>query len=667
VEVCAGVETAFHTLLATAASLAAVLVAIRSRPERAPERAGVLRGLESLRGFDAAALFLADGSGRILHANDVAGEVYGRRREELLGMRLRDLRHESAPRVADAPAVQERDGRLAFPSIHERADGGSFPVEVTTRAIVLDGLDHSLAIIRDVTEERLAQVAMKEGTEQYQAVFQSLAMVQFGLDTDGRFTLLEGRGLEALRLKPGELVGRTIYEVARELPDLIKGYLRALGGTIFSGDYRIGRHHFDVHWAPLLCEDGSIRGVSGIGLEVTARVMAERARKETESRLVAAERLASMGRLAAGVAHEINNPLAWVMSNLEFAIGRLEQAKGEPELIETLGEAKLGAERVRDIVRDLRVFARSEGETGGACDVVGVVRASLAMARNELRHRAQVETRFETVPPVGIPQRQLGQVLVNLLVNAAQAIREGSAADNFVRVGVRAQDGGVLIEVQDTGSGMATPVRDRIFEPFFTTKEGEGMGLGLALCKTMVQEAGGTITVESEAGRGSTFRVWLPPAQHPTPTPTPPPLGPPLGSPSAEAGGPAAGARRRARSRLLVVDDEPLVGKTVARALGEHDVEYVPDAQEALDRIHAGSRYDALICDLMMPEMTGMDLAKRLADEEHELSRHMVFLTGGAFTDRARAFLALTRAPVVEKPFEQAQLKLSVDRALRGP
>jgi CheY-like chemotaxis protein len=249
--------------------------------------------------------------------------------------------------------------------------------------------------------------------------------------------------------------------------------------------------------------------------------------------------------------------------------------------------------------------------------------------------------------------------MVNLLVNAAQAIREGSAADNVVRVGVRPDGDDVLIEVQDSGCGMPPGVRDRIFEPFFTTKKGDGMGLGLALCQTMVQEAGGRIAVESAPGAGSTFRIWLPTMAATEAAATPAP-GPASSAPPPNPPPPPA-----RRSRLLVVDDEPLVGKTVARALWEHDVEYVADAREALDRIHRGTRYDALICDLMMPEMTGMDLAQRLSDEQHELSSRMVFLTGGAFTDRARTFVALTRAPVVEKPFEHAQLKQSVERVLR--
>jgi len=489
-------------------------------------------------------------------------------------------------------------------------------------------------------------------------------MLQFSLDADGRFTLLEGRALEALRLRPGELAGRSIFEVAKELPEVIGAYLKALRGLAFSGVSTVGRRSFDVHWAPLLREDGSIRGVTGVGLDVTERVAAERARKETEARLVAAERLVSMGRLAAGVAHEINNPLAFVVSNLELAAERVEGI-GDGELAELVAEARIGADRVRDIVRDLRVFARSDGESGAGCDAATVARVSLAMARNELRHRARVETRVEDVGLVAIPERQLGQILVNLLMNAAQAIREGAAAENLIRLVVRADGENVLIEVQDSGCGMRPEVRDRVFEPFFTTKQGEGMGLGLAICQTMVLEAGGRIAAESTPGEGSTFRLWLPTAAAVSPRPAE--TQPPAGRVSIVRPLPPVGAEPIRRSRLLVVDDAPLIGKTVARALAGHDVEYVGDAREALERLLAGTiLYDAVICDLMMPEMTGMELAQRLVDVSHRLSDRIVFLTGGAFTDRARAFVALTRAPVIQKPFERHHLEEGVASVLRG-
>jgi PAS domain S-box-containing protein len=657
----------FHASLAALAALGAAAMAIRARPAPAPELRALRKGLELLRGFDAAVLVLGDAAGRILFVNDVAAEVYGRTREELLGMQLADLRHASDP-SAPGPwrAADVDDPRRTLGAVHERADGTPFPVEISSQALVLDGRPHSFTVIHDVTEERLAHAAMAEGFAQHRAIFRSVPMVQFSLDADGRFTTLEGRGLEGLKVGPDELVGRSLFELAQELPGLVACFARALRGEVFSAASTIGARSFDVHWAPLAEESGSIRGVTGVALDVTARVAAERARKETEAQLVAAERLASMGRLAAGVAHEINNPLAFVMSNLELASERI-QGSGDEELVALVGEARLGAERVRDIVRDLRVFARSDGEAGGGCDAANVARVSLAMARNELRHRARVETQFEEVGPVAIPERQLGQILVNLLVNAAHAIREGAARENVIRLAVRSDGPSVLIELRDSGCGMRPEVRDRIFEPFFTTKQGEGMGLGLALCKTMVQEAGGRIAVESAPGEGSTFRVWLPTVEAVAATSVTTPV------PRAATADSATRPRRPAaveplvRSKLLVVDDEPLIGRTVARALAEHDVDYVPDAREALSLLLCdGVRYDAVICDLMMPEMSGMDLAQRLVDASHELSKRIVFLTGGAFTDRARAFVALTHAPVLHKPFERQHLKECVASVIRG-
>jgi PAS domain S-box-containing protein len=641
-------------------SFRAAAASRRAQPTltQAPELGALRLGLELMRGFDAAVVALVDAAGRILFVNDVAAVVYGRRRDELLGMRLAELRHAQAPAE---PSGEANGAPVA--SVHERADGTPFPVEVGKLSLQLDGQPFVLAIIRDVTEERLTTEAMSEGAAQHRTIFSSLPMVQFTIDADGRFEMLEGRGLEGVGLRPGSLVGVSVYEAAKEIPAAIAAFLRAVSGEPFSSVLRIGRRSFEIHWVPVRRENGTIRGVSGVALDVTARVAAERARKESEAQLMAADRLASMGRLAAGVAHEINNPLAWVMSNLELAAERIGVA--DPELAELVADARVGAERVRDIARDLRVFARSEQEGGSGCDAAAVARVSLSMARNELRHRARVETHFEPVARVAIPERQLGQVLVNLLVNAAQAIGEGAAAENRIGVTIRPEGEGVLIEVADSGCGMRPEIRDRIFEPYFTTKRGDGMGLGLALCQTMVTEAGGRIAVESAPGKGTTFRIHLPTlaAVSAGSGETPAPTSASRLTPARPR--PAVSLAAPRRTRLLVVDDEPLIGKTVARALAEHEVEYVGDAREALDRILGGANYDAVICDLMMPEMTGMDLAQRLLDAEHELADRMVFLTGGAFSDRARAFIELTHAPVVQKPFERKTLKDGVAAVLR--
>ncbi|HET9555182.1 MAG TPA: ATP-binding protein [Anaeromyxobacteraceae bacterium] len=244
--------------------------------------------------------------------------------------------------------------------------------------------------------------------------------------------------------------------------------------------------------------------------DVTARRQAE-----------AASRLAGVGTLAAGAAHEINNPLGGVLGNLTFlrdglaGLGEaVPPARREEvaELSRAVEDAREGATRVRDVVRSLKSFSRPDEGEQEPTDLAAVVESAVGLTRHDLRHRARVTTRFEPAPAVLASGRRLEQVFVNLLVNAAQAIPEGRAEENEVAVSVGPGPGGqVVAEVRDTGAGMTPEVRAHLFEPFFTTKPvGSGTGLGLAICHGIVSAHGGRIEVESAPGAGSTFRVVLP-------------------------------------------------------------------------------------------------------------------------------------------------------------
>jgi signal transduction histidine kinase len=230
-----------------------------------------------------------------------------------------------------------------------------------------------------------------------------------------------------------------------------------------------------------------------------------------------ADRMASVGTLAAGVAHEINNPLAFILANLEFAIGELGDAGASAEVSPALTEARAGPLRVREIVRDLRAFSRAEPGGSEVVDPRSVLQSAIGLAQNEIRHRARLDVDAGEIPLVVASERRLGQVLVNLLINAAQAIPEGRAAENVVCATTgTAPDGRARIEISDTGSGIAPELLGQIFDPFFTTKPvGVGTGLGLSICHGIVAALGGEIQVESAAGKGSTFRVLLPPAIEP--------------------------------------------------------------------------------------------------------------------------------------------------------
>jgi signal transduction histidine kinase/CheY-like chemotaxis protein len=389
-------------------------------------------------------------------------------------------------------------------------------------------------------------------------------------------------------------------------------------------------------------------------------------RRLLHARLALADRMVSVGTLAAGVAHELNNPLAYVNANLAFLAERLDaleahaaKAIGPPaaadlvtQLEDALRDARDGAERMRVIVRDLKTFSRAEEERSGPVELHPVLESCVHMAWNEIRHRARLRRDLAPVPPVTGNEARLGQVFLNLLVNAAHAIPEGRVAENEIVVRTLPAGGRrVAVEIRDTGCGIPPENLKRIFDPFFTTKPpGVGTGLGLSICHGIVSALGGEIEVESVPGRGSTFRVVLPAAD-----------------PAVEARRPESVVEARPRGRILDVDDEPLVGTVIQRTLqGQHDVTVVSSARAALERLDAGERFDLVLTDLLMPEMSGMDLHRELVRRDPDLARRTVFLTGGAFTPAAREFLERESVECVEKPFELAPFRALLARKLGG-
>jgi signal transduction histidine kinase len=379
-------------------------------------------------------------------------------------------------------------------------------------------------------------------------------------------------------------------------------------------------------------------------------------RRKMQEQLLISDRMASVGTLAAGVAHEINNPLAAIIANLEFLSDDFASGdvftRGE-QMRAQLSDAREGAERLRHIVRDLKVFSRStEHERRGPVDVERVMESSLRMAWTEVRHRATVVKEYGNVPPVDALEARLGQVFLNLVVNAAHAIREGNVEGNRIRIATRVDDAGqIVVEIADTGAGIAPENLSRIFDAFFTTKPaGVGTGLGLSICHRIVTDLGGTIAVESELGKGTTFRLTLPRAGV---AEVPQAAAPPA---------PAAAARR---GRILLIDDDPAIGRTLTRLFGQdHDLTLVDGAAEALAILSSGRTFDVIFCDLMMPQMTGMDLHALIARDVPGQLERMVFMTGGAFTPGAQAFLESVPNTRIDKPFDLRQLRAIVAERL---
>jgi two-component system, NtrC family, sensor kinase len=233
------------------------------------------------------------------------------------------------------------------------------------------------------------------------------------------------------------------------------------------------------------------------------------------SELAMADRLISIGMLAAGVAHELNNPLSYVLANLRVSAELVQDSESLSlseinELRDALRDALEGAKRLRTIIRDLKTLSRHDDEGKAGVDLRRCVESALTMSWNEIRHRARLEKTFGDIPFVEANEGKMVQVFLNLLVNAAQAIEPGDVSRNLIRVTTGVENRQVFVRVSDSGPGIPEELRRRIFEPFFTTKDKVGTGLGLAICHDIIEKSGGRLEVDSVLGQGATFTVWLP-------------------------------------------------------------------------------------------------------------------------------------------------------------
>ncbi len=409
--------------------------------------------------------------------------------------------------------------------------------------------------------------------------------------------------------------------------------------------------------SPIIEESGALHGVVVVFRDITEQ-------RRLAQRLALADRMVSIGTLAAGIAHELNNPLAFVTSNIEFALGELTRLTEElaptnasrasldalSESLDALGEARDGAARAATIVKDMKVFTRAEADGKLLVDVNRAASLAVRLVNTEIKHRAELELRLGSAPPVLADEGKLVQVLVNVLTNAVQALDDKPAHTISVSTGLEGDR--VVIRISDTGKGIPAEHIGRIFEPFFTTKPvGEGLGLGLSIAHTIVTGFGGTITADSVPDEGTAVVISLPPAE-------------PVHAAVTDKRRSAAAAMSRAR--VLVVDDETLICTAIRRILTKHGIEVVVEGRgrAAFDRLANGERYDVVLCDLMMPGFSGVDLYEGLDDAAPDMKSRIVFMTGNAFTPRASELFENTQNVRLEKPFVPADLTRAVTEVM---
>ena len=509
--------------------------------------------------------------------------------------------------------------------------------------------------------ERDAQALLPAGSEFFERSLDHLCIVGF----DGRFVRVNPAWTTTLGWNIEELHATASIELVH--PEDRAATLAGRAG-LHRGDALVGLKN------RYRCKDGSYRWfewrsiaeldrkfVYAAARDITDQVLAEdqlrAARVEQEKlklQLLIADRMASVGTLAAGSAHEINNPLVSVTTNIAMMIEELGTlasivpAERLAELARMANEVRTGAEQIGNIVRGLKTFARVSEERHAVVDLKQVIELAIMLARSELEHRARLVLDYGVTPKVVADDARLGQVLINLLVNAMQAIPEGASTTNEIRIVTSTDaEGRAVIEVRDTGAGIPPELAERIFDPFFTTKAiGVGTGLGLSICHNIITSMGGQLSVTSEPARGTTFRVVLPAA-----------------APRAEVAraGPSA-TPVDTRGTVLVVDDDTLVGAVLRRVLKSHDVTVTSSGKQALAVLETGQRFDLILSDLMMPEMSGMELYAHISSAFPEAAERMVFMSGGTFTAGANTFLEAVPNLRIEKPFEPRSLRELVQR-----
>ncbi len=613
------------------------------------------------------AMVVFNDRGEIQMLNSRTKELFGYAAEDLIGHSVETLFCERvlAERAEHRAAFFQNPRRLqlgAEERIHcRRADGSEFPAEICLNpAQTRDGV-HIIAAIRDIGARVEIEDALRESEARLASTLNSIGEGVVATDLQGIVTRINPAAEQVTGYTRGEAIGRRIDEVYRVLSEKTRQpvstpiHALASGRTTVAPNARLvtrdnRERAISQSAAPIRKPTGEVLGVVLAFRDVTAQ-------REMQEQLHISERMVSLGTMAAGIAHEINNPLAALIGNLDVLMEDMRRPPGEPFPLpgfvdEVLRDVREAAEQVRLIVKDLKVFSRSDDDSRGPVDVQRLLESALRLAWNEVRHRARLVKEWQVVPPVIANEARLGEVFVNLIVNAAQAIPEGHADRNEIRLVTRLDEvGRVAIEVRDTGVGIPAQIRARIFDPFFTTKPvGVGTGLGLAICHRIITELGGDITVASVPGEGSTFRVTLPIAQADRVAPD------------------AAHTEResaRPRGTVLVIDDDGLIRSFVRRALsGAHEVTVESCSEDALARIERGERFDLILCDVMMPQMTGLELYELVAACAPEQAKRFAFITGGAFTGAMQRVLEATGTPRLDKPFHAERLREMVDGIL---
>jgi len=583
------------------------------------------------------ALLALDADGRIIRHNAAASELFGRSGDSLLGTALRSL---IARADRDSLAAHLRDTNRAPHRldlhVKHRDNSPRIAAVVVTHVSAKD-IGEGVAVIcaRDVTAERQATTDLTRSESRYRHLFETASDAIMTFDSLGRFTTVNGAAEQISGYTHQDLIGRFFGPLLaiEALPRALIEFRRALSGAAGQFEttmvHKSGeRRHLTVNYA---CPERSH--------EVICMIRDATSEKHLQQQLIQAEKMAAIGQLVSGVAHELNNPLASISAFAQLILLEESRPDDHRHSAEVICSE---AHRAARIVHNLLTFARQHKVEKVSVDINVVIQDTLELRASELQlHGIEVDCDLDqqTPPLTMVDIHQLQQVLFNLITNAEQAMTTLSHARHRLVLRTRTLADIVRIEIEDTGPGIAPEAMHQIFNPFFTTKPtGMGTGLGLSISLGIVGEHGGRIWAENIGG-GARFSVELPRIEcdvRPSLTVAPAKLAP-----------------RPEALRILVADDEETLRVALTRFLASkgHAVVAVGSGSEAIWRAEGDEAFDVVLLDLHMPDVSGREVFARWQRDYRPLSERVVFITGDIVSPDMQSFLRGSGRPYIAKPF----------------
>ncbi|MGD0425788.1 MAG: ATP-binding protein [Candidatus Acidiferrales bacterium] len=603
----------------------------------------------------AEALLVVSAKGIIQRANPRAGELLRCHEGDLaqadLGEFLLEPPREQFSQLCAVQAVAKELSSL------EGALANGFAVRISFRA-VLGGTQNLLLCLEDGAVVRRAEGKWRQAEAELTSVLDAMQTGTILLDAAGRIRFCNARfgqyfGMERRQLQSLESFGNLTALVAPRFraPENFDAPWKsfAVGQGVPGHDElemtRPTRRILERFARPVLDREGRAVGWLELYYDVTGE-------RQIQSKLLQTEKMAAVGQLVSGIAHELNNPLTAIMG-----YGQLLLGQGlPPEQYSEASKVFQQAERARRIVKNLLYFARENEPERTRVDLNEIVERTLALRSYELRvENILVECELAAdLPETMADPYQLQQVVLNLLMNAEQALLQ-ERGQGKVKIKTRMADGHrIALEISDDGPGIPREIASRIFDPFFTTKPpGVGTGLGLSIVYGIVKQHGGEVTFENQSGGGTRFAVELPVLEIPA------------GEREPAAPEFASDSQPVRCGRILVVEDEPSVAQLIVDVLREegHQVEAVLESQEGLARL-SRAQYDLVVCDLRMPRLDGPAFYEALIRAGSPAQNHILFVTGDTLAPRTMQFLERSKLPYLAKPFLVEELKLAVNRRL---